>query len=569
MNLEVARALREIADFFAVKGDRFRSRAYRRAAQRIESLTEDIREVHARGELRSIPGVGESIARVVEELITTGRCRLLEELRESMPGGIHELMKIEGIGPKTALLLHRKLGITTLEELETAVREGRLRTLRGFGPKVEENILKAIEIHRSAQRRFLLGQVLTTMEALERYMAGSEAVERVMIAGSARRRKETVGDLDLLVASERHLEVVERFVSLPEVVKVVSRGTTKSTVILRSGLQVDLRVVDPESFGSALQYFTGSKEHNIKLRRIAVRRGWKLNEYGLFDRRTGERIAGETEESIYRALGLDYIEPELREDRGEIEAAAEGRLPRLVRVEEVRGDLHMHTKWSDGTGTIGEMVEAARALGLEYIAICDHSKSMAIAHGLDEARLRKQMEEIERLNRELEGFTVLSGVEVDIKRDGSLDLRDKVLKDLDFVVASVHSGFKSSKEEMTNRIVTALHNDYVRALGHPTGRLILKRPPYSVDLERVFEVAREQGVLMEINAFPNRLDLNDVNSRAAKEAGLRMSIGTDAHTPDQLRLLPLGVYVARRAWLEPKDVVNTLPVKELLRTLER
>ncbi|MCD6262906.1 DNA polymerase/3'-5' exonuclease PolX, partial [Candidatus Bathyarchaeota archaeon] len=271
MNLEVARALREIADFFAVKGDRFRSRAYRRAAQRIESLTEDIREVHARGELRSIPGVGESIARVVEELITTGRCRLLEELRESMPGGIHELMEIEGIGPKTALLLHRKLGITTLEELETAVREGRLRTLRGFGPKVEENILKAIEIHRSAQRRFLLGQVLTTIEALERYMAGSEAVERVIIAGSARRRKETVGDLDLLVASERHLEVVERFVSLPEVVKVVSRGTTKSTIILRSGLQVDLRVVDPESFGSALQYFTGSKEHNIKLRRIAVR----------------------------------------------------------------------------------------------------------------------------------------------------------------------------------------------------------------------------------------------------------------------------------------------------------
>ncbi|RLI07466.1 DNA polymerase/3'-5' exonuclease PolX, partial [Candidatus Bathyarchaeota archaeon] len=416
---------------------------------------------------------------------------------------------------------------------------------------------------------FLLGAILPVIDEIVAYMKECDAVLRIEPAGSARRRKETVGDLDILVLSTRPEEVVERFVSMPRVSRVISQGTTRSTVIIGANLQVDLRVIPPESYGSALQYFTGSKAHNIKLRTIAVKKGYKLNEYGLFDRETGERIAGETEESVYKALGLEWIEPELREDRGEIEAAMEGRLPRLVREEEIRGDLHIHTKWSDGTGTIEEMAQKAMSLGLEYIAICDHSKSMGIARGLDEARLRKQMAEIDKLNERLEGFRVLKGIEVDIKADGSLDLPDSVLKDLDFVVASIHSGFKADERQMTERMIRAIHNDYVSTIGHPTGRIILRRRPYALNLDKVFEAAAEQGVMMEINAFPNRLDLNDVNAKAAKEHGIMMSIGTDAHAPNHMEFLNLGVAVARRGWLEPGDVINTLPVDELLRKLER
>ncbi len=569
VNAEVAEILYEISELYALKGEQYRSRAYMMAAQRIGSLTEDIRKIWQRGELQSIPGVGKSIAAVIEEYLETGQSSKLEELREGLPRGVMELIELDGVGSKKAMRLYEELGINSIDELEKAAKAGKIRRLKGFGPKTEENILQSIEEYRRRQERFLLGAILPVIDEIVAYMKGCDAVLRIEPAGSARRRKETVGDLDILVLSTRPEEVVERFVSMPRVSRVISQGTTRSTVIIGANLQVDLRVIPPESYGSALQYFTGSKAHNIKLRTIAVKKGYKLNEYGLFDRETGERIAGETEESVYKALGLEWIEPELREDRGEIEAAMEGRLPRLVKEEEIRGDLHIHTKWSDGTGTIEEMAQKAMSLGLEYIAICDHSKSMGIARGLDEERLRKQMAEIDRLNERLEGFTVLKGIEVDIKADGSLDLPDSVLKDLDFVVASIHSGFKADERQMTERMIRAIHNDYVSAIGHPTGRIILRRRPYALNLDKVFEAAAEQEVLMEINAFPNRLDLNDVNAKAAKEHGIVMSIGTDAHAPNHMEFLNLGVAVARRGWLEPGDVINTLPVDELLRKLER
>lgn len=568
-NARVSEVLYEFGELLTIKGDRFRSRAFNMAAQRVTALTEDIRSIRERGELKEIPGVGESIATIIEEILDTGGSDRLEELREELPQGVRELMELEGVGPKKALTLQRELGIASIDDLEDAIKEERLRGLRGFGEKTEQNLLRSIEEHRMMQGRFLLGSVLPVINEILDYLSASEAVLEAEVAGSARRRRETVGDLDILVASVEPEEAVGRFVSMPPVMRVLSQGSTKSTVVLERNLQVDIRVIPPEDYGAALQYFTGSKDHNVKLRTIAVRDGYKLSEYGLFERETEKVVASRREEEIYKALGMDWIEPELRENRGEIEAAMEGRLPKLVSEDEIRGDLHVHTKWSDGTATIEEMAQAAREKGWEYLAICDHSKSLGIARGLDEARLQEQMAEIDGLNEGLEGFTVLKGFECDIKADGKLDLPDSALEGLDFLVASVHSGFKSTEEEMTERIITAIHNDHVSTIGHPTGRLIQKRMPYELDLERVFEAASAQGVMLEINAFPDRLDLDDVNSRAAMERGVTMSIGSDAHTLGQMDFVPLGVSVARRGWLEAKDVVNTLSLKDLLKRLRR
>lgn len=569
VNSKVAEVLYEIGELFSIKGDQFRSRAFSMAAQRITALTEDIKRIRERGELQEIPGVGKSIATIIEEVLETGECKQLEELRESLPTGVRELMEVEGVGPKKAMRLNKELGIVSIDELEAAIKEGKLRVMKGFGEKTEENLLKSIEEYRMMQGRYLLGSILPVIKDLIEYMSGSKAVLKVDVAGSARRMKETIGDLDVLVASVEPEKAVERFVSMPPVTRVLSQGPTKSTVVLEKNLQVDVRVIPPDDWGAALQYFTGSKEHNVKLRTIAVKNGYKLNEYGLFKRDTESRVAGKTEEEIYKALGMSWMEPELRENTGEIEAAMEGRLPKIVAYDGVRGDLHVHTKWSDGTATIEEMASRARDKGWKYIAICDHSKSLGIARGLDEERLGEQIAEIDRLNERLEGFTVLKGFECDIKADGKLDLPDSAFKDLDFLVASVHSGFKATAEEMTKRIVTAIHNDYVRAIGHPTGRLIQKRLPYELNLKEVFEAASDQGVMLEINAFPDRLDLDDVNCRAAMQQGVTMSIGSDAHTAGQLDFLPLGVSVARRGWLEAKDVANTLTTKELLKKLGR
>ena len=568
-NARVSQVLYQIGEVLTIKEDRFRSRAFNTAAQRIVSLTEDIRKIRDRGELQEIPGVGKGIAAVIEEVLETGGSKVLEELEASLPPGIREMMRLEGVGPKKAVRLQKALGIASIDDLEKAAKEGRVRGLKGFGERTEANILEAVGELRSRQDRFLLGAVLPVIEELKTYLAESDAVLAVEVAGSARRRRDTVGDLDVLVSSLSPEVVSERFVSMPPVARVLSHGSTRSTVVMENFLQVDLRVIPPESYGAALQYFTGSKDHNVKLRTIAVRAGYKLNEYGLFDRETDKSVAGENEGGIYRALGMDLMPPELRENRGEIEAAMEGKLPTLVTMEDIKGDFHIHSTWSEGTASIEAMAEKAMSLGLEYMAICDHTKSLYIANGLDEDRLRAQMKEIDRINGGLDGFTILKGTECDILSDGQMDLEDSVLGDLDFVVGSVHSAFRQDVDTMTDRILKAIHNENVDCIGHPTGRLIQKRRAYEVNLERVFEAAAEQGVMLEINAYPERLDLDDVNCRAAMEQGVTMVIGTDSHAPNHMEFMPLGVSVARRGWLEAENVANTLTLGEFWKLLAR
>ena len=563
-NTDVAAVLYEIGEILTIKEDRFRSRAYLLAAQRITSLTEDVKRVKERGELDKIPGVGKSIAATIAEVLDTGQSKVLEELRESLPPGVRQLMELDGIGPKNAIRLIDVLKISSIDDLEKAAKEGRIRELKGFGEKKEQNILQSISDFRNMQTRFLLGEVLPVVDEMLKWMRESPAVLKAEVAGSFRRRKETIGDLDLLVASDDPVIASDRFISMPPVERVVSHGATKSTVFLKRHLQVDCRVVPPDAFGAALQYFTGSKDHNVKLRTLGVKMGFKLNEYGLFLRDGDILVASETEEEIYKALGMDWISPELRENRGEIEAAIERKLPKLVKLEEVKGDLHCHSTWSDGTMTIQEVVETARGLGLSYVAITDHSKSLGIAHGLDEARLAEQGKEIDAINKELSDFTVLKGIECDIKAEGSMDLSDSSLADLDFVIGSIHSGFKNDEETMTGRMISAMQNEHLDAIAHPTGRIIQKRKAYSLNLERVFEAAASQRVAMEINAFPERLDLDDVSCRQAMEAGAVMSIGTDAHALNQIQFLPLGVSVARRGWLTTKDVANTRTAKEIV-----
>ncbi|OGD54707.1 hypothetical protein A3K81_05885 [Candidatus Bathyarchaeota archaeon RBG_13_60_20] len=564
-NSGVAAVLYEIGEILTVKEDTFRSRAYLMAAQRVTSLTEDIRDIRARGELDSIPGIGKSIAATIEEVLDTGESKALMELRESLPPGVPELMALEGVGPKLAMRLNRELGVTGIDSLEKAAKEHRIRALKGFGEKKEQNLLKAVEEYRGRSGRFLLGEVLPIIQGILTHMRGCDAIRRVEVAGSARRRKETVGDLDVLASSLEPEKVSDHFIRMPNVARVLAHGPTKSTVVLENRLQVDIRVIPPGSFGAALQYFTGSKEHNVKLRTIGVKAGFKLNEYGLFRRGDDSLVEAEDEERIYEALGMDWMPPELRENTGEIEAAMEHRLPELVELDQIRGDLHAHTDWSEGTASIEEMAEKARSMGLEYLAVCDHTKTLGIARGLDEERLLEQLKEIRRLDDEMSGFRILAGTECDILRDGKLDIADDVLQELDWVVASVHSGFKQDEEAMTRRIVEAIHNENVSTVGHPTGRLIEKRSPYTVDLDRVLDAAAEQRVCMEINCFPDRLDLSDVNSRQAKEKGVRVTLGTDAHTVSELEFLGMGVSVARRGWLGPGDVVNTLTADEVTR----
>jgi DNA polymerase (family 10) len=568
-NARVSQVLYQIGEILTIKEDRFRSRAFNTAAQRIVSLTEDISNIRDRGELQDIPGVGTGIAAVIEEFLETGGSKVLEELEESLPPGIRDMMLLEGVGPKKAVRLQKALGIASINDLEEAAKEGRIRVLKGFGEKTEANILEAITELRSHQDRFLLGAVLPIIEEIKAYMAESDVVIAVEVAGSARRRRDTVGDLDVLVSSISPAAVSERFVSMPPVARILSHGSTRSTVVMENFLQVDLRVVPPVSYGAALQYFTGSKDHNVKLRTIAVRAGFKLNEYGLFNRETDESVAGEDEEGIYRALGMDLMPPELRENRGEIEAAIDGTLPCLITMGDIKGDFHIHSMWSEGAASIQDMAKKAMSLGLEYMAICDHTKSLYIANGLDEERLREQMKEIDGINEELDRFTILKGTECDILSDGRMDLPDSLLGDLDFVVGSIHSAFRQDIDTMTNRIIKAIHNENVDCIGHPTGRLIQKRRAYDVNLEKVFEAAAEQGVMMEINAYPERLDLDDVNCKAAMERGITVVIGTDSHAPNQMEFMPLGVSVGRRGWLETKNVANTYSIDELRKLLDR
>ena len=558
-NADIASCFEEIAELLELADENpFRVRAYRNAARVVGEMHLDIAEVLNRGEaLEKIPGVGPDLAGKMGEIAQTGTCKLLEQLRKRFPAGITELLRVPGLGPKRVRLMMLE-GIDSLEKLRDAARGGDLEALPGFAEKSRNKILEAVQARLSKARRFKLAFAGQYAEPLAKYLGG-------VVAGSYRRMKDTVGDLDFLVASDAPARVTEHFVRYGEVKTVLAQGATKASVVLASGIQADLRVVPPESFGAALHYFTGSKAHNIAVRRLGMARGLKINEYGVW--RGRRRIAGDTEQSVYAAIGLPYIEPELREDQGELEAARRGARPQLVRLEDLRGDLHAHTRATDGRNTLREMALAARKRGFEYLAITEHSRRVAMAHGLDPQRLARQVDEIERLNRELADITLLSGIEVDILEDGALDLPDSILSRLDLVVAAVHGKFELPRARQTARLLAAMDNPYVSILAHPTGRLLEARAPYDVDLLAVARKARSLGVALELNAHPDRLDLDDAHCRMAKDEGVLVAISSDAHSIDGLDVLRYGVGQARRGWLEKKDVLNTLPLAGLRRRL--
>lgn len=564
-NAEIAAVFSEIADFLEIKGENpFRVRAYRRAAQTMEGLAEDVASVADRGELLEIPGIGKDLAGKIQEFLQSGAVEYLEGLRREIPVGVVELMRIHGVGPKTAKLLYEQVGVDSVEKLEELAKEHKLAGVPGIQAKTEENILKGIAVWRGGRERTPLGAALTLAETILETLRDLEEVDQISTAGSLRRMKETVKDIDILVTSKTPARIMEVFVGLPNVAEVLAHGETKSSLRLRESIQVDLRVVEPDCFGAALQYFTGSKQHNIRVRELAQRRELKVSEYGVFDGKSGKRVAGATEEDVYRAVGLPFIPPELREDAGEIEAALADRLPTLVALADIRGDLQLHTTWSDGAHSLADLAAGVQAKGYQYMAVTDHSRSVTVAKGMDEARVVQMIAEVRSLNRRLKRFRVLAGCEVDILADGSLDFPDEILAQLDLVQVSVHSRFKMSREEMTARIVRAVRHPLVHILGHPTGRLIGERAAYEVDMEAVLQAARVAGIAVEINASPSRLDLNDLHARRAKDLGIPIAISTDAHAMPQLDFMRYGVAVARRAWLSPGDVLNTLPDRDLV-----
>lgn len=567
-NAEIAEMFDQTAELLEIKGDNpFRTRAYRRAARVLESLPKSAAAMLSAGEdLAELPGIGHDLAGKIASIVETGKFDVLQSLKREFPGDLGEIVAIPGLGPKRVKVLIDELGVRSIEDVRHAVKSGRLNELRGFGPKLQKNIAAALA-KPVAVKRFKLPFAEAESTALIDWLRGGLDGGQIVVAGSFRRRRDTVGDLDVLATSANAAAVGDRLAHYENVAQVVAHGPTRTTVVLRSGLQVDLRVVAEKSYGAALLYFTGSKAHNIALRNIAVARGWKLNEYGLFSRTRS--IAGATEAEIYKKLGLQFVPPELREDRGEIALAQKNALPKLVQLSDIRGDLHVHSNWSDGDAPIAEMAQAAKARGYEYMALTDHSRRVTVAHGLDRARLLRQIHEVDRLNAKLRGFTVLKGVEVDILADGELDLPDEVLSRLDLVVAAVHYKFDLPREKQTERIIRALDNRYVSILAHPTGRLIEERPPYELDMERVIMAAKERGCFLEINAEPDRLDLTDLAAKAAKELGVRIAISTDAHSTAALDCMRFGVDQARRGWLEPDDVINTRPLAELKKLLRR
>jgi DNA polymerase (family 10) len=562
-NADIAAVFEEIADLLEIRGDNpFRIRAYRNAARTVGEIARDLAGVVARGgELPKLPGIGADLAGKIREIAASGSCALLERLRRELPPAITQLLKVPGLGPKRVKRLHDALDVETVEDLRRAAGAGRIRELPGFGAKMETRILEALAAREAAPQRFRLAVAAQYAQGLRGWLAGVAGVEQVTVAGSFRRMRETVGDLDILVTARAGSPVMQRFTGYDGVKSVLAEGESRASVVLKNGLQVDLRRVAPESYGAALHYFTGSKAHNIAIRRLGQARGLKINEYGVF--RGEARVAGETEESVFAAVGLPWIPPELREDRGEIEAARRNALPRLVALADLRGDLHLHTRATDGRNSIREMALAAKEAGLAYIAVTEHSRRLAVARGLDPRRLEKQMDEIERLNDALDGITVLKGIEVDILEDGSLDLPDSVLSRLDLVVGAVHGAFDLPRRRQTARIVKAMNNRYFSVLAHPSSRLLGRREALDVDMLAVVRAAKRRGCILELNAQPDRLDLDDVNARMAKEEGVPVAISSDAHSIFDFAHLQYGVGQARRGWLEPKDVVNTRGLKEL------
>ncbi len=571
-NYEIGKIISKLADLLDISGEnQFKVRAYRNAAQSISNSSQSIPDMIKQGkDISKIPGIGKSIADNVKEYVETGYIKRLEEVEKNVPGELTEMMKMTQLGPSRVKSLYNELHITNINKLEEAAKNDKIKNLEGFGQKTQDNILEEIERYKkegSQKKRLKWAFAEEITHDFITYLKKHKDVKNISSAGSYRRKKETVGDMDILVTCNDAEKIMDHFVKYDEVRKVIAKGKTKSSVILKTGLQVDLRAVPEESYGAALLYFTGSKAHNVAIRGIAQDQHYKINEYGIY--KSDERIAGNSENEMYKTIGLSYIVPELREDSGEIEAARQGTLPQLVTFKDIKGDLQTHTNQTDGRYSLEEMVNAARKIGYSYYAVTDHSKRVTVAKGLDEKRLRKQMEAIDKLNDTLNDITLLKSIEVDILQDGTLDLPDSVLKELDFVLCSVHYNTRLSEKKQTERIIRAMDNPYFNILAHPTGRLIGEREPYAMNIEKILHAAKERGCFLEINAAPQRLDLNEFHAKLAKDIGVKLSISTDAHSIDNLFNMRFGVYQARRGWLEKEDILNTRPWQELKKLIKR
>lgn len=566
-NADIAAVLSEIGDLLEIAGEQvFRVGAYQRAANTVRNLAKDVGDIYAEGGLKSLqalPGIGKSTAEKIEEMLATGSCGHLEELRKSLPSSLIALIEIPGLGPKKAKVFYDELGVSSIDELEEAAKAGKLRELKGMSAKSEENILRGIRQFREHHERILLSQAHPLATKIVEELKSHPAVDRVDTAGSLRRFRETIGDIDILASSDDPEQVMDAFCSLPQIEEGVARGSTKSSVRTRAGLQVDLRVVRPDQYGAALQYFTGSKAHNVHLRELARKRDLKINEYGVFAMPAEERVGGATEEEVYARLDLPLIPAVLREDRGEIEAAAAGRLPKLLALADIKGDLHVHTTWSDGVPTIEQVAEAAIGQGYEYIAIADHAFKLPVAGGLTPQELERQMDEIAAVNERYSEITLLMSSEMNIANDGTVDFDEELLARLDIVAASIHTGFGQDRAQMTERTIGAITNPHVDIICHPTGRILGKRDPYDIDLDAVFEAAAKHRTALELNSYPDRLDLKDDYLREAKAVGVKFAISTDAHSVDQLRYMAYGVVTAQRGWVIAEDVINALPLGRL------
>lgn len=567
-NLRIAEIFSNIADILELKGESiFRIRAYRQAALNLRNLTEDVSEISKRNELKKISGIGTDLEEKINSFLKTGRIELYDKLLKKTPKILLDLVNIQGIGPKRALLIYKKLKIKSVEELEKLLKSGNVKEVSSLKEKSIQNIIRGIEFSKRSKERMNLGVAYKIANNIVASLKKNKNIEKISIAGSLRRFKDTIGDIDILVVSRDPKNIMDSFTSADYVKAILAKGPTKSSVIIKEGIEADLRVVEKKSFGAALNYFTGSKAHNIKLREMAVKIGLKLNEYGIFKK--DKYIAGESEEDVYKILGLQYIPPELREDTGEIEASLKKHLPKLVEIKDIKGDFHIHSNLSDGLMSLEEIAEACSKLGYEYAGSTDHSKTLHIAGGLTDKELIKKIKAIDKINKRFKNFTLLKSAEVDILKDGSPDYSDDLLKELDIVVAAIHSGFKDTKDALTKRIIKAMKNKFVHIIAHPTGRLFGVREGYEVNFEEILKVAKDTNTALEINSFPERLDVNDAVARLAKEKGVLIAISTDSHQKEQLNNMFFGLGVARRGWLEKKDVLNCLPLKSLIKKIKK
>jgi len=572
-NKEIAKIFSNIAAYLEMEEVAFKPYAYQKVAITLKALEEDVEEIYKRGGIRAleeIPGVGKSIAKKIEEYLKTGQIKYYEKFKKRFPVNLEEIMAVEGMGPRKAKILYQKLRIRNLKNLEKAAKTHKIAPLFGFGDKTEKNILEGITFLKRSKGRFLLGDILPKAKEIEEKLKNFKGVEKISVAGSIRRRKETIGDIDFLVVTKNPKKIMDFFVSLPGIIKIWGKGITKSSIRTKEGFDIDLRVVAKKSYGSALQYFTGSKDHNIITRRIAIDKGLKLSEYGVF--RGKKMIAGWSEPGVYRAIGLPWMGPELRENQGEIEKALKGKLPKIIGYNDIKGDLHCHSAWGEGRNTISEMAETAQILGYKYLGISDHTKFLRIERGLNEKQLSLQRKEIDKLNLEFKRknleFKILQGAETNILKDGSIDIKNEALKKLDYALAGIHSNFKMERVRMTERIIRAMKNPHIKIIPHPTGRILKRRDEYRIDFDKILRASKEFGVILEINSYPERLDLNDKNIRKTKEVGVRMVINTDSHHKNHLHFIDLGIAQARRGWAEKEDIINTQPLKKLLKFLK-